>query len=83
MILKTEVDITAAREAVTKMVLSARRLPDIMEAQQALWDWIRVHPEDEGMRDGFEQLSLMQDIAEEEQLQWKASSASQETVLAG
>jgi hypothetical protein len=83
MVLETELDLTAAREPVTKMVLSARRLPDITEAQRALWDWIKAHPEDEGMRDGFEQLSLMQDIAEEEQLQWKASSASQETVLAG
>ena len=56
----------ASREYVTKKVLSARSLPDIREAQKMLRDWIKAHPEDEGMRDGFEQLSLMQDIAEEE-----------------
>ena len=66
MILETEIDLASAREAVTKRVLSARRLPDILEAQQVLRAWIQAHPEDEGMRDGFEQLSLMQDIAEEE-----------------
>ncbi len=50
-----------------KKVLSARTLPDIYEAQQMLRDWIKAHPEGEGMCDGFEQLSLMQDMAEEEQ----------------
>ena len=64
MILEAEVDVEAAREAVTKIVLSARALPDVLKAQQVLRDWIKAHPEDEGMRDGFEQLSLMQDIAE-------------------
>ena len=60
------IDVDAARERVTKKVLSARSLPDIRKAQKMLRDWIKAHPEDEGMRDGFEQLSLMQDIAEEE-----------------
>lgn len=57
----------ASRENVTRQVLSARKLPDVYEAQQMLREWVRAHPEDEGMRDGFEQLSLMQDVAEDEQ----------------
>ncbi len=69
MILEAEIEIEPAREAVTKKVLSARALPDILEAQQALRAWIKAHPEDEGMRDGFEQLSLMQDIAEMEHIE--------------
>ena len=61
-------------------MLSARSLPDVQEAQQVLRNWIKAHPKDEGMRDGFEQLSLMQDIAEEEQAQRNVFPASQETV---
>jgi len=61
------VDAAAARELVTEKVLRARSLPDVQEAQQTLRDWIKAHPEDEGMRDGFEQLSLLQDVAEKEQ----------------
>ena len=67
MILESEVDVESAREAVTKIVLSARTLPDVLNAQQVLRAWIKAHPEDEGMRDGFEQLSLMQDITEMDQ----------------
>lgn len=59
------VDDVAAREVVTKTVLRARSLMEVQEAQRILRDWIKAHPEDEGMRDGFEQLSLMLDIAEE------------------
>ena len=60
------VDDIAAREVVTKNVLKAPSLLEVKEAQQILRDWIKAHPEDEGVRDGSEQLSLMQDIAEEE-----------------
>ncbi len=81
MVLEAEIDLASAREAVTKRVLSARCLPDILEAQQVLRAWIKAHPEDEGMRDGFEQLSLMQDVAEEEQLRMNIAVLSQETVL--
>jgi len=63
---RVDVDTETAREAVTKVVLSARALPDVLKAQQVLRAWVKAHPEDEGMRDGFEQLSLMQDIVEEE-----------------
>lgn len=77
-----EADVNTARELVTKKVLSARTLPDVREAQQILRDWIKAHPEDEGMRDGFEQLSLMQDIAEEEQARRSVYAMPQETVAA-
>ena len=69
---ESEVDLAIVRKAVTKIVLSARALPDVLKAQQVLRAWIKEHPEDEGMRDGFEQLSLMQDIVEEEQAQTRS-----------
>ena len=64
-----------AREQVTTQVLRARTLPEVFAAQQALRDWIRAHPEDEGMRDGFEQLSMMQDIAEEQEAEQRQLAA--------
>lgn len=72
----TIIELTSAREALTSKVLGARTLPDIEEAQRLLREWIAAHPEEEGMRDGFEQLSHMEDIAREraalppEQIEW-------------
>jgi hypothetical protein len=58
----------AAREQLTRQVLHAKTLPEVQAAQKALRDWIQAYPEErDWMRDGFEQLSLMQDIAEEEE----------------
>ena len=56
-----------ARECLTDQVLSATTLDEIHAATQALREWIKTYPEEKGMRDGFEQLSLMQDIAEEQE----------------
>lgn len=70
------VELTCAREALTWQVLGARKLEDVLAAKQALREWIAAHPEDEGMRDGFEQLSHMEDIAREraalppERIEW-------------
>ena len=73
----------AFRDRLTNQVLDSTTLPEIMAAQHALRAWIKQHPEDEGMRDGFEQLSLMQDIAEAEQSQEvEAMRGVQETVQA-
>ena len=60
----------AARECLTWQVLGAKTLPEVYAAQQALREWIKTYPEErEWMRDGFEQLSLMQDIGEEEEVE--------------
>lgn len=61
----TTIKSTSTRDSLTQQTLGARTLPDIAAAQQASRDWIAAHPEDEGMRDGFEQLSHMEDIARE------------------
>ena len=62
---QTERDL--ARECLTWQVLSAKTLSEVRTAQTALRAWIERYPEErEWMRDGFEQLSMMQDIAEEE-----------------
>ena len=55
-----------ARETLINQVLDATSLPQVKAAQHALREWIRTHPEEQEMRDGFEQLSLMEDIAEME-----------------
>jgi hypothetical protein len=44
-------------------VLSARTLEEIASARQALRDWLTAHPEEKGMRAGFEQLAQMEEIA--------------------
>ena len=59
-------EIDAARDQVTKIVLSARTLPKIEAAKQVLRDWLKAHPEEQGMRDGFEQLYTIQEIIEDE-----------------
>ncbi len=55
------------RERVIAQVLDATTLSEISTAHQVLRDWMTTHPEEQGMRDGFEQLSLMQDVAEAEE----------------
>lgn len=54
------------RERLTYQVLDATTLEEIVAARLSLRAWIKVHPEEEGMSDAFEQLSLLEDIALEE-----------------
>ena len=57
-----------ARECLTRQVLSATTLQEVHAATNALREWIKAYPDErEWMRDGFEQLSMMQDIAEEQE----------------
>ena len=60
-------EIDEARQCLIRQILSARTLPEITQAQQALREWLKSHPEEQGMRDGFEQLAQMQEIAEMEE----------------
>lgn len=58
----TERDI--ARQLLTEQVLDATTLEEIQKAREALRDWIQNYPEErEWMRDGFEQLAQMEEIA--------------------
>ncbi len=63
--MSSEVD--QARERLTWQVLGATTLPEITAAKQALREWIKAHPEEEGMRDAFEQLYLLEEIAKEQE----------------
>ena len=54
----------ATRQQLIHQVLRARSLPAIDEASHALTQWMQEHPEDQGMRDGFEALAMMQEIQE-------------------
>jgi hypothetical protein len=65
--LKIDDDINEARERVSDQVLSARTLPEIEAAKQVLREWMKAHPEEQGMRAGFEQLYTIQEIIEEEE----------------
>ncbi len=60
-----------ARERLTDQVLNATTREEIASAWKALQEWIERFPEEEGMRDGFEQLSLMQDSIEIQEAQWQ------------
>lgn len=55
------------RERILDQVLDARTLPEIADATQELRGWLRQNPEDTGIREAFEGLSLMRDIAEEQE----------------
>ena len=58
----TERDI--ARQLLTEQVLHATTLEEIHQARHALRTWVQKYPEErEWMRDGFEQLAQMEDIA--------------------
>ena len=52
------------RQRLIHQVLGARTLPTIAEASRALKQWMQDHPDDQGMRDGFEALAMMQEIEE-------------------
>ena len=56
-----------AREQVLEQVLSANTLPEIAAAKQILRRWLEKHPEEVGMRAGFEQLYTIQEMIESEQ----------------
>lgn len=55
-----------ARDLVITRVLDANTLPEIEAAKQVLQNWLNAHPEESGMRDGFEQLYTIQEIIEDE-----------------
>jgi len=55
------------RERILDQAPDARTLPEIATATRELQEWVRQKPEDIGIREAFEGLSLMQDIAEEQE----------------
>jgi len=62
-----ESDVDIARKRVTEQVLDADSLPEIEAAKIALRGWMMAHPNEQGMRAGFEQLYTIQEIIENEQ----------------
>jgi hypothetical protein len=56
---------TIARQILTEQVLDATSIDEILAARTALRAWIEAHPEErELLRDAFEQLAQMEEIAE-------------------
>ena len=49
------------REGLTRQILSATTLPEVHAAQEVLRRWREQHPEDWGILDAGEQLSLIED----------------------
>ncbi len=60
-------DDTIQRQILLEQVLDATTLPEIHQARQTLREWITAHPDEQGLGDAFEQLSLLEDIAQEQQ----------------
>lgn len=74
-----------ARERLNRQVLSARGLPDVLAAKEALRQWMQDHPDDQGMREGFEQLFLLQEIAEwklANPKEWQAQQEEEQRAIA-
>ena len=69
------------RERVLDQVLDARSLTQIGDAEQALRTWLKRNPEDTGIREAFEGLSLMRDIAEEQEAE--RASAEHRNIFIG
>jgi hypothetical protein len=54
-----------ARQLLTEQVLDATTREEVRAAREALSAWIAQYPEErEWMRDGFEQLAQMEEVAE-------------------
>ena len=70
-----------ARERVNDQVLNANTLQEVEAAKQVLREWMQAHPEEQGMRDGFELLYTLQEIIEAEQ-QAKHRQPKRETAAA-
>lgn len=73
----TNIDIE--RQRVMEQVLDATTLPEIAVAKQVLRNWLKLHPEEEGMRAGFEQLYLLEEIAQEQEAEYAAATAHAQT----
>src|SRR4051794_5934032 len=71
-------DRTDARTQLTQQVLGAKTVAEIGAARQALRDWLTAHPDEQGMRWGFEQLAQMQEIAETRASQTCSATANEE-----
>lgn len=75
------VELNEARERVSEQVLRADTLFEIEAAKQVLREWMKTHPEEQGMRAGFEQLYTIQEIIENEEVE--RVGPSQRPVTAG
>ena len=60
-------DMNEARERLSEQVLNADTLSEIEDAKKVLREWMWAHPDEQGMRDGFEQLYTIQEIVEAEE----------------
>ena len=57
-------DLDRERQVLTEQVLDATTLDEVEAARRNLREWIAAHPEErEWMRDGFEQLAQIEEIA--------------------
>ena len=57
-------DLDRDRQVLTEHILDATTLDEVEAARRNLREWIAAHPEErEWMRDGFEQLAQMEEIA--------------------
>jgi hypothetical protein len=65
------------RQQVLTQALAATSLTEIESAACALRQWVKEHPDDLGITAAFEQLSLLKDIAEDQEAQRLLNSGAQ------
>lgn len=49
------------RKRIMEQVLDATTLTEVKAATTVLDEWMALHPDDQGMEDGYEQLALMKE----------------------
>lgn len=60
----SEITLDQAREQLLDQVFAAHTLEAVAYARLSLRQWLHEHPEEQGMRDGFEALSHQEDYLE-------------------
>lgn len=69
----SEITLDQAREQLLDQVFAAGTLAAVAHARVALRQWLYDHPEEQGMRDGFEALSHREDYLETREAKLAAS----------
>ncbi len=68
-----EVTLDQAREQLLDQVFAADTLEAVARARTSLRQWLYEHPDEQGMRDGFEALSHREDYLETQEITSAAS----------
>ncbi len=74
-------ELDAARGSLITQILSARTLPQVAAATEALRRWLKEHPNETGLEDGFGQLAMMVEAAKMDEAELSPDEQSRTPVL--